>query len=82
MPRPPRETPIERIFREVVRQKMPLAIKGKFTAQTRCSESKIPTKRSRLARTIPLTRTLAKNHKWPKMISTKYSGNLSRLLRN
>ena len=26
MPRPPRETPIERIFREVMRQKMPLAI--------------------------------------------------------
>jgi hypothetical protein len=27
MPRPPLETPIERIFREVMRQKMPLAIK-------------------------------------------------------
>jgi hypothetical protein len=27
MPRPPRETPIERIFREVMRQKMPLAIR-------------------------------------------------------
>ena len=27
MPRPPRETPIERIFREIMRQKMPLAIR-------------------------------------------------------
>jgi hypothetical protein len=27
MPRPPLETPIERIFREVMRQKMPLAIR-------------------------------------------------------
>jgi hypothetical protein len=27
MPRLPRETPIERIFREVMRQKMPLAIR-------------------------------------------------------
>ena len=27
MPRPPRETPIERIFREILRQKMPLAIR-------------------------------------------------------
>jgi hypothetical protein len=27
MPRPTRETPIERIFREIMRQKMPLAIR-------------------------------------------------------
>jgi hypothetical protein len=27
MPRPSRETPIERIFREIMRQKMPLAIR-------------------------------------------------------
>ena len=27
MPRPPRETPIERIFREIMREKMPLAIR-------------------------------------------------------
>jgi hypothetical protein len=27
MPRPPLETPIERIFREIMRQKMPPAIK-------------------------------------------------------
>jgi hypothetical protein len=27
MPRPPRETPIERIFRQVMRQKMPLGIR-------------------------------------------------------
>jgi hypothetical protein len=27
MPRPPRETPIERIFRQLMRQKMPLAIR-------------------------------------------------------
>jgi hypothetical protein len=52
MLRSPRETPIERIFREVMRQKMSLAIEGHFTAQTECSKFKSPTKPSSLARSV------------------------------
>ena len=45
MLRPPRETPIERIFREIMRQKIPLAIRGVLLRKPSARSRQIPTKR-------------------------------------
>jgi hypothetical protein len=42
MPRPPRENPIERIFREVMRQKMPLAIRQILLRKSSVPSLKLP----------------------------------------
>jgi hypothetical protein len=42
MPRPPRETPIERIFWEVMRQKMPLAIRQILLRKPSVPSLKLP----------------------------------------
>jgi hypothetical protein len=45
MPRAPRETPIERIFREVMRQKMPLAVKEILLRKPGVPRLKLPPNR-------------------------------------
>jgi hypothetical protein len=42
VPRPPRETPIERIFREIMRQKMPLAISDILLRKPSLPSLKLP----------------------------------------